>query len=144
YRYDAHRDFFSPELIEEYANAWMEWGKLLLRSHQEAAAVDAFTHALALKPEMPYPAFQIGFIYFQQGKWDRADFYYRWCVESFRRMSRNADAWKSFPEIRAGLHRDQAQAMAHWGVIQERLGSPDRAIRLYREALEVDPACADA
>ena len=34
--------------------------------------------------------------------------------------------------------------MAHWGVIQERKGNPNRAVALYQRALQVDPGCADA
>ena len=144
YRYDAYYEFFTPELIGQYAKAWMEWGRLLVRSRQEAESVTAFLRALNLKPDMPYPAFQLGFIHFSRNDLSRADYYYHWAVDNFRKMSREAEAWKSFPEIRENVRRDQAQALAHWGVVQERMGSSERAIALYRKALESDPACADA
>jgi tetratricopeptide (TPR) repeat protein len=144
YRYEAYHDFFTPELIEEYAKAWMEWGRLLTKSHQDEAASEAYLHVLSLKPDMPYPAFQLGFYYFQKNDLAQADYYYRWCIRNFRQMLRDAKEWKSFGAVRAGLQRDAAQAMAHWGVIQERKGDPERAVMLYHQALEIDPACADA
>ncbi len=144
YRYDAYYEFFTPEVIEEYAKSWMEWGRLALRSNQFPAAEEGFLHALSLKPDMPYPAFQLGFMFFQQNKLPQADYYYRWSVENFRAMDQKAIAWKSFPAVRESLRRDQAQAMAHWGVVQERLRNPERAVNLYKQALEIDPLCADA
>ncbi len=144
YRYDAYYDFFTPELIEEYAKAWMEWGRLLAKSHQEAASVDAYLHALAIKPDLPYAAFQLGYYYFQINDLAKADYYYHWCIDNFRAMHRQAEEWKSFRKLREGISRDEAQAMAHWGVIQERKGDPERAVLLYKKALEIDPTSADA
>jgi tetratricopeptide (TPR) repeat protein len=144
YRYDAYHEFFTPELIEEYAKAWMDWGRLLLRSNQADAAIEAFLHALALKPDMPYAAFQLGYIYFSRNDLARADYYYHWCTDNFQRMDSQAEAWKALPNVRQGVRQDEAQAIAHWGVIQERTGDPERAAGLYQQALRVDPACADA
>lgn len=144
YRYDAYYEFFTPEVIEEYAKAWMEWGRLALRSNQIPAAKIGFLHSLSLKPDMPYPAFQLGFMYFQQNKLAEADYYYHWSLDNFRVMERQAEAWKSLPALRESLQRDEAQAMAHWGVVQERLGNPERAVSLYKQSLMIDPNCADA
>jgi hypothetical protein len=144
YKYDGYYEYFSPELIEEYAKAWMEWGRLLARSGRGAEAADAFRRTLSLKPDTPYAAFQIGYLYFEQNKLPQADYYYRWSVDNFRKMHRQADAWNSFPEVKEGLRRDEAQAMAHWGVIKEHTGDRNQAVSLYRQALEIDPACADA
>jgi len=144
YRYDAYHEFFTPELIEEYAKAWMEWGRLLVQSHQDAAAAEAFLKALSYKPDMPYAAFQLAYVYFSHNDFDHADYYYRWSVDNFRQMHHDAEAWKSLPNVREGIFRDEAQAMAHWGVVQERKGDPDRAVSLYHRALQVDPECADA
>ena len=51
YVYGAHRDFFSNELIEAYAKAWMLVGD-----------EEAFRAAWALKPDMPYAPFQLGYL----------------------------------------------------------------------------------
>ena len=75
-------------MIEEYAKAWMEWGQLLTRSHQEAAAEEAFRKALSYKPDMPYAAFQLAYIYFMRNDIDRADYYYHWSVDNFHSMHR--------------------------------------------------------
>jgi tetratricopeptide (TPR) repeat protein len=144
YRYDAYHEFFTPELVEEYAKAWMEWGRLLSRGGGNTETIGAYLHALSIKPDMPYAAFQLGYYYFQRNDLKKADFYYRWCVDNFRIMHRQAEEWKSLPNVRHGLSRDEAQAIAHWGVIQERLGNPDQAITLYHRALDVDPGSADA
>src|SRR5258708_22138975 len=122
----------------------MEWGRLLAKSHQEAASVDAYLHALAIKPDLPYAAFQLGYYYFQINDLAKADYYYQWCIDNFRAMHRQAEEWKSFRKLREGISRDEAQAMAHWGVIQERKGDPERAVLLYKKALEIDPTSADA
>jgi hypothetical protein len=144
YRYDAYAEFFSPELIEEYAKAWMEWGKLLTNNHQTPQVIEAFRHALSLKPDMPYPVFQLGYLYFSNNQFPQADFYYHWAVDNFRIMEREAVAWKSSPTILKSVRQDEAQAMAQWGVVQERLGRTERAVNLYEMALGVDPNCADA
>jgi hypothetical protein len=143
-RCDAYRDFFTPELIEEYAKAWFEWGRLLARSRQDAEAIAAFRRALVIKPDMPYAAFQIAFIMFSQNKWPEADRYYRWSSDNFEKLRQQAVAWKSFAPVRAGINRDAAQALAHWGVVRERLGKPAEAERLYQRALTIDPGSADA
>jgi tetratricopeptide (TPR) repeat protein len=144
YRYAGYREFFVPELIEHYAKAWMSWGRFLMNNGRIPEAMQAFRQALVFKSDLPYAAFQLGYLYFSQSDWAKAEYYYAWANDNFAEMAGQAKSWKSFPLLQHGISQDRAQALAHSGVIQERLGRPEAAIGFYGRALRVDPQCADA
>jgi len=144
YRYDAYRDFFTPELIEEYAKAWFEAGRKAERDKNLPAAEDDYRRALCVKPTFAYASLQLGFLEATQEHWPEADRWYAWAVDSFAGMVKETRDWKTLPEPRHAIELDFAQALVHRGVSQERLGHPDVSESLYNQALAIDPANADA
>ena len=59
-------------------------------------------------------------------------------------MLADAYAWKCFDTVKVSLKSEKAQALAQWGVTEERSGDMSRALALYEAALQADPTCADA
>lgn len=103
YQYGAYRDFFSNELIELYAKAWMALG-------DEAA----LRMAWVFKPDMPYPPFQLGYLAYTRRDWPRAVRYYRQTLRLFDGMERLAVEWKSLPAVRRQIEADHALARRHY------------------------------
>lgn len=144
YRYGAYRDFFSNELVEEYSRAALAQAQTFAARQDWPNARRAYLHALAIKPGEPYAAYGLAYTAFQTQDLPAAARYYAWTIESFDRLLASAEAWKSFSTIKNSLRTDKAQALAQWGVTEERLGHTARAKSLYESALEVDPECQDA
>ncbi len=144
YRYGESSDFFVNELIEEYAKAWLARARELSQTAPTVAAEMAFRRALALKPDMPYAALQLAYVYYLRQDFTHALHYYSWAVDLFRQMNEQAVAWRSLPELRAGVRADWAQTVAQQGAIEERLGHSLIAQKAYEQALEINPQCADA
>jgi tetratricopeptide (TPR) repeat protein len=134
YRYDAYRDFFSSEIVEEYAKAWMA----------EGGSDDAYRHALLLKSDSPYAAEQLAYRAYVAGRLTDAQRNYLWTLELFQLMLKDARDWNTLPQTMANVERDSAAAIAQEGLIEERLGHSERAQAGYEAALRQDPACADA
>ncbi len=144
YRYEGYRDYFTPELIEEYAKAWFEAGRAEEVKKNMEAAKDAYRMALSIKPTLPYASLQLGYLEASQQHWIEADAWYRWAIVSYTLTREQSMAWKSLPEVRRSVDADYAQALVHRGVAQERLGHRDVAEQLYTQALGLNPQNADA
>jgi len=110
YIYGHYRDFFSNELIEAYAKAWMRIGD-----------EDALRMAMALKPDMPYAPFQLAYLYYARGDFATAARYYARTLKNFDVMEQEADAWKTFPALKESIQRDHNLARTHWKAVQQRL-----------------------
>jgi tetratricopeptide (TPR) repeat protein len=144
YRYGAHRDFFSNELIEASARSHLALGSRMASPGFTGDPVPELKAALALKPDMPYPAFQLGYLYFLKGDYAQAEHYDAWASVLFERMLADAKAWNSFASAQESIRQDASEVLVHRGVICERLHQPDRALADYTQALALAPENADA
>ncbi|MFA5975650.1 MAG: tetratricopeptide repeat protein [Elusimicrobiota bacterium] len=143
YRTTAYRDFFSQELVEAYAKAWMRSGQEALRAGRWTDAQTAYQNAFRYKPDLPYASFELAYAYFMQNRYPEADQAYQTADRQFQQLMEQAAAWKSLPPLPAQIRRDRAQALAQRGVAQERLGNLSQAENLYQQALSFDPDSAD-
>jgi hypothetical protein len=115
YIYDDYRDFFSNELVEEYAKAWMSIGD-----------EEACRQAWAMKPDMPYAPLQIGYWRMRAGDYAAAEKYFSAALANFETMERLAAAWKTFDNIRRNIERDHQQAKQYWAAAHSRKGTVPR------------------
>jgi hypothetical protein len=110
YVYGYYRDFFSNELVEAYAKSWMRVG-------------DEFglRMAMAIKPDMPYAPFQLGYFYYSHGDYVMAAHYYAVTLRNFDAMEKLADDWKTLKPLKDSIHSDHNIARLHWNAVQQRL-----------------------
>ena len=116
YVYGHYRDFFSNELIEAYARAWMF-------VNDEAG----WRAAWAMKPDLPYAPFQLAYTFYSRGDFATAARYYAATLANFDRLEAEADAWKTLPDLRQPITADHRLALQHWNAVQSRLHAAPRA-----------------
>ena len=105
------------------ARAELDKGKELYRNDQDAEAVQAFTEAVRLDPDLAEAHFRLGLGYESLGKREEAEAQYKKAVEAYK---------KYFEE-----HRDDAEAHYNLGQTYANLGQYSEAIREYREATKL-------
>ena len=110
YLYGHYRDFFSNELVEAYAKAWMQIGD-----------EPSLRAAWVIKPDLPYAPFRIGFLQLSQGHYAAAAPYYIATLRNFDLLEEQGREWKSFPSAMQSIHRDHEIAIQHWNIIQKNL-----------------------
>ena len=105
------------------ARAELDKGKELYRNDHDAEAVQAFTDAVRLDPDLAEAHFRLGLGYESLGKREEAEAQYKKAVEAYK---------KYFEE-----HRDDAEAHYNLGQTYANLGQYSEAIREYREATKL-------
>jgi tetratricopeptide (TPR) repeat protein len=139
YRYGAYREFFTPDLIEDYARARMVLGRSLYEKGDQSQARRNFYAALAMQPLFPMAWNYIGFTYFQEGAFGDAEQNYSTAARQYEDYYGLAGKYNARPESLDGIRRDWADVLVSRGVCAEKLGRTDESLAAYQQALAVDP-----
>jgi len=110
YRYGDYRDFFSNEMVEYYAKAWM---------HLQTE--EALLRSWSLKPDWPYPPLQLGYLFFKKGDFARAERYYQESVRALEAYIQLGSQWRASPEMKKNLESDLKVATMHLEAAQAML-----------------------
>jgi serine/threonine-protein kinase len=113
----------------EDALIWANRGNIHWDRRELDQAVQAFDEAIRLEPDYVYAHAARGEVYCAQGKPDKA-------IESYRAAYRLDPDYPGLRRTLAGRLYDRGRAIGR--------SDPDAASAWYREALEVDPNCAEA
>ena len=144
YRYDAYREFFTPDLIEDYAKARLQLGQHYLNSRLFDNARREFETALRLQPLMPIAANLAAFSYFSQGGYQNAARGYETAAAQYNNLLARARIYNTAPETIDSLSRELSDVYIAIGVCAEKSGDDNRALSFYRTAAGTHPANAKA
>lgn len=144
YDYDAYREFFTPDLIENYAKAWMQYGLYRMRAGDYSRAIASFARTLRLQPLMPMAANFAAYAYYEQGKYGEATSAFEEAVRQHEAYIALAVRYKTFEDVVNRLRNDLSGALVSLGVCYERLNEPDRSIECYSRAIDAYPSNARA
>jgi tetratricopeptide (TPR) repeat protein len=140
YEYDSYREFFTPDLIEDYAKAFYAAGYTMMMRGDYAGAGRRFLQTLAQKRTFPIAAFNLGYINFVSQKYTQAKDFYIMAKGLYEETIKLADEYNALPDIREKFRQDASDVCVHLGVTSEKLGSDEDAMRFYSEALSYNPA----
>ncbi len=139
YRYEDQPDFFTSDLIADYARALYARASELSRAGAAEAAGPELLRAWGMQWVFPEPAVLLGYLMFTAGRLEDAQRYYELAVAVHERMRRLTEEYHSLPNLKQDLARGAAEARMHLGVLAERRGDRDAAEKLYRESLARAP-----
>jgi len=142
--YDAYKEFFTPDLIEEYAKAYHKLGYYCMVNNNYDCAIKSFRNALAFKSNFPISANHLGFIYFTTGDFKEAEKYYILAVKLHKYTLILAKQYNTMPDVVSGIKNDFAETYLNLGVVEERLGKDNEALACYSKAINVKPDFAKA
>lgn len=154
------RDFADIETLwrntlAKNPSSWMaqnNYGILLMKRGDDAAAAERFATAIALKPNHDWARVNLGMIAERSGRLDEAR---NWYLDALRVKPGFADSHYNLGRLAAGRGRVE-EAITHYqraidvdprhdeahtnlGMLFAERGEPERAAALYRRALEINP-----
>ncbi|MFH2069598.1 MAG: DUF2723 domain-containing protein [Elusimicrobiota bacterium] len=148
YDYGHYREFFTPDLIEEYAKAFHRAGHFYLKERKDAEGMREaerfFRTALYYQEHFPLPAFNLGYLYLSRNDYNSALSYYGLAEKKYMHLLGLARSYKAGDAVVNGLKSDLAEVYLHMGVVSEKTGRPDNSIHYYNKAIEVKPDFAKA
>jgi len=144
YRYDAYREFFTPDIIEDYAKARLHTGQYYLNLRMPDSARREFEIALMLQPLLPIAVNLAAFTYFSQGDHENAARAYDKAALQYRELLARARVYNTAPETVDSLARELSDVYIAIGVCAEKSGDDNRALSFYRTAAGAYPANAKA
>ncbi|MBN1622568.1 MAG: DUF2723 domain-containing protein [Endomicrobiales bacterium] len=139
YSYEEYREFFTPDLIEEYSKSFLALGRYYMRTNNYELARYNFKKALSLKPLFPIADNYIGFTFYNEGNFKEAKNVYQKAVRQYRKYQELAKAYNVLDDVYYGIVKELADVYTSLGVCSERLGEDDEGLRFYQNAIEVYP-----
>ncbi|HCJ66195.1 MAG TPA: hypothetical protein DHV62_02420 [Elusimicrobia bacterium] len=144
YRYSAHYDFFSPDLVEEYAKGYERLGFKYLKDNNYKEAEKNFLYVLTMKPDFAQVYSTLGYLYFANNRFLEAEKFYTYAVDTYADLYRKAEEYRSFPEVKEAIKSDISGVYNNTGVVYERQNKENEALNTYQKAMEYNSANADA
>lgn len=144
YRYERRPDFFTSDLINDYANARQRLGGTYLESGDAAAARHNLVAAWSMKRLFPEAATFLAFLHLNEKDYAGARRVYEAADSLFAEKLELTREYHSLPEVRESVANAMAEARINLGVVHEKLKDKAAAERSYRGALALNPQAAKA
>jgi tetratricopeptide (TPR) repeat protein len=139
YEYEGQPDFFTSDLVGNYAQALYLQGRQSYAAGAAQAATEAFERAWSMQWTFADPAGFLGFAAFQRGEYRKAADYYTAAAGIDDDMMLRAQEYHALPDVRTGIRRAAAEASMQLGAIAERLQDKAAAQADYERSLALFP-----
>lgn len=139
YRHDDPPDFFTADIIEEYAAASYRRGLDLQKAGKADAAKVRFDDAWRMDWDFPEAPLFEGYLAAVAGRWTDAAAVGALADALFDRKLKAADEYRALPELKAAVRRQAAESATQTGLALEKAGRRDEAAAEYRRALGLFP-----
>lgn len=144
YNYHSYREFFTPDLIEEYAKARYILGRYLLNSGDLKNARDEFHMALAYKKEFPLAKYLLSYSYFLNNNFKFAEKSYESTVNAYLSLLEKARKYKSSMDVISSIKKELSEVYLHLGVIKEKMNDLRNSLLCYNKAIRYNPIMPEA
>ncbi|MCB4790548.1 MAG: DUF2723 domain-containing protein [Elusimicrobia bacterium] len=144
YLYTAYREFFTPDLIDDYSKGYLFLGMYYMGLKDYDKARANFKKALMLKPLFPLALNYISFTYVDQGQFAAACEKYTEDVKQYNELIGLANEYNSLNDVKTSLYKELSEVYLSLGVCYEKTGKDDESLKAYQNAIEVYPAQARA
>ena len=139
YEYEGQPDFFTSDLVGNYAQALYQQGRQRFAAGAAEAAERAFLQAWSWQWNFADPAGFLGFMAYGRQEYEKARDYYTFAARINEETVRLTEEFHSLPELKAAVRRAAAETFTQLGVIMERLKDMAAAESHYRRSLELAP-----
>ena len=139
YYYNYWYEFFTPDIIEDYARGYHQIGMLFLKNNNYEMAKKYFLSAIALHPYMGLGYEGLGYIFFSLGDYNNAIIWYKRGKNIFEKLYEKAVKYKANEDIKISILEGWANIVNNLGVIYERKNENEMALNLFNEILNKLP-----
>ncbi|MBI3554584.1 MAG: DUF2723 domain-containing protein [Elusimicrobia bacterium] len=139
YSYEDQPDFFTSDLVDNYAGAAYSRGTALYALKDARGAAAALRESWSMHWLYPEPAVFLGFIAFSAKDFRQAYRYYFLGAAAAERLLGLARDYRVLPDVTDAFRRSCAEDLAQLGVVSERLGDIDGAKSFYQRSMALYP-----
>ena len=140
--YERMPDFFSADLVEEYALSRQRLGAALSAEGRFADALGHLRAGWAMKWLLPDAPLHLGYALLKLGSREDSERAYLAAVLLFDKTLEAAALYHSLPGLAAAVREGASGAWLNLGVVREGRGDKAGAEAAYRRAAELCPTCA--
>jgi Tfp pilus assembly protein PilF len=144
YDYDEYKEFFTPDIVEDYARSRHKTGYYYMTSARYAQAQRNFTYSLQYHKEFALAAYHLAYTYFVQNDFPNALIKYLAAVDVYKHSVQLAIDYNALPDVKQSISNELADILLHTGVVYEKLGKDNEALDYYLRATEYNPSFAKA
>ncbi|MFH1368818.1 MAG: DUF2723 domain-containing protein [Elusimicrobiota bacterium] len=137
--YTAYREFFTPDLIEDYAKAYMWTGISFFRSKQYDNARKYLRKAVMFKPLLPQAWNYIAFTYFEEGNNALARTAYAETAAQYEALLELGRRFNTPRDMMDSFSKEYSDALVSHGVACNNIGDENSAFASYGRAIEAYP-----
>ena len=139
FRYEKYKEFFTPDLIEEYSKANFRQGNYYLKNGNYKLAEKYFLASSYYMENFPIVYFQLGYMNFLKGEYKIAEKYYLYAEKEYNFTLNLAEKYNSLEDVKKGIKNDLAELYLHLGVVYEKLGKDNISFDFYSKAISLNP-----
>jgi len=144
YDYDGYREFFTPDLVEDYARARHKLGYYYMNNSNYEQARKNFHYSQIYHNDFFIAAYHTAYTYFIQNDFKSAEQKYQIAINKYKNAVNLAKKYNALPSVKQGIRNELAEIILHYGVVLEKLGKPDDSLSVYLSALEYNPGLSKA
>jgi tetratricopeptide (TPR) repeat protein len=135
YRYESQPDFFTSDLIDGRAQALLRAGAAAASAGRAAEARPLLESSWAMHWALPEAPLYLGFLEYAAGHYEPSRRVYTLATGVLDGLTTLAERYRALPQVSANIRRSAADALAQLGVVNEKLGQRDEALRCYEASL---------
>jgi len=139
YQYGRAGDFFSSDLVADYARAYTRWGLKVLQKGEPNRAESFLQRAEVLDPTFPRPSTHRGYLAFRKGDYDTAIGHYENAIQKHKEVMNLSVEYKSLPDLIRGIKMEASETYVYAGAAAEKKQDLDLARRYYGKAIHLSP-----
>ena len=139
YRYEAQPDFFTSDLIDGRAQALLRAGAEAASAGRADQSRERLQSSWAMHWALPESPLYLGYLDFTAGRYEAALRVYALAAGVLDELSVLAGRYRALPQVAANIRRSGAEALTQLGVVNEKLGRRDEALRCYEASLDRQP-----
>jgi hypothetical protein len=145
YRSDRQKEFFSSDLVGDYAKSYFSIGAEASKSPEAAAlARESWNRAIALDPPNAAAYVRRALLSFQQGRYPEAVLDFSRADDLYQKTAHLTQEYYSLPGLVSSIREEWSDALLNLGVAYERLGRRAESESAYLKALSLRPNLAQA
>ncbi|OVE76786.1 hypothetical protein BVX98_04810 [bacterium F11] len=139
YQYDGDIEFFSSDLVSDYARAYTRWGLDDLKQNNYKRAEWNFRRAETIDPTFARPTVHRGYLRFVKGDFDGALQEYERAIRKQTHMLTLSKNYKSLPSLVRGIKKEISDTYTNAGAAAEKKKDLTKARQYYEKATVFGP-----
>jgi tetratricopeptide (TPR) repeat protein len=145
YRSDRQKEFFSSDLVSDYAKGYFSVGAEASKSPATAAlAAESWNRAIVLDPQNAAAYVRRALLAFQEGRYPDSILDFSRADRLYQETARLTQEYYSLPGLVSSVREEWSDALLNLGVAYERSGRRAESESAYLKALSLRPNLAQA